>query len=34
MEDEVIDDILSEIQGLNKFFDDPRKYTQKCAVRC
>ena len=24
MEDEVIDDILSEIQGLNKFFDDPR----------
>lgn len=25
--DEVIDDILSEIQGLNKFFDDPRKYT-------
>lgn len=27
MEDEVIDDILSEIQGLNKFFDDPRKYT-------
>lgn len=27
MEDEVIDDILSEIQGLNIFFDDPRKYT-------
>lgn len=27
MEDEVIDDILSEIQGLNKFFDDPRRYT-------
>ena len=27
MEDEGIDDILSEIQGLNKFFDDPRKYT-------
>ena len=23
----MIDDILSEIQGLNKFFDDPRKYT-------
>ena len=23
MEDEVIDDILSEIQGLNKFFYDP-----------
>ncbi len=27
LEDEVIDDILSEIQGLNKFFDDPRKYS-------
>lgn len=27
MEDEVIDDILSEIQGLNKFFDDPKKHS-------
>lgn len=27
MEDEVIDDILSEIQGLNKFFDDPRQHS-------
>lgn len=26
MEDEVIDDILAEIQGLNKFFDDPRQH--------
>lgn len=27
MEDEVIDDILSEIQDLNKFFDDPRHHS-------
>ncbi len=29
MEDEAIDDILSGIQGLNKFFDDPKKYSHE-----
>lgn len=28
VEDEVIDKILSEIQGLNKFFDDPKKHSE------
>ena len=26
MEDDAIDDILAEIQGLNKFFDDPKQH--------
>lgn len=29
MEDEAIDDILSGIQWLNKFFDDPKKYSHE-----
>lgn len=29
IEDETIDDILSEIQGLNKFFDDPKNYSHE-----
>ena len=29
IEDETIDDILREIQGLNKFFDDPKKYASE-----
>ena len=35
MEDEVIDDILSEIQGLNKFFDrsEERRVGKECRSR-
>ena len=29
IEDEVIDDILSDIQGLNKFLEDPRKHASE-----
>ena len=29
MEDEVIDDILSEIPGLNRFMDEPRRYASE-----
>lgn len=28
MEDEAIDDILAEIQGIDKFFDDPKKLSE------
>lgn len=33
IEDEVIDDILSDIQGLNKFLEDPRKHTASFSGR-
>lgn len=33
IEDEVIDDILSDIQGLNKFLEDPRKHRRSFSGR-